>query len=427
VRLTTHVQRMREMPLWVALYLIAAAGASGADSGLEVRLSGGDKGLPAGFVHCRPAGASQAGAIYMLKDAAGRECPGQVDQEGRLWWYASAIKAGKTASWQARLLGAIKDRPDLAVVQVKQTSEDGYEITLDGKPFTTFNLAPEEAKPYLWPVIGPTGDPVTRAYPMKDQPGERKDHIHHRSIWAAWGEIRSEKTGRITNYWAQAKTLDQQDRQIVRKVTAAVSGPVFGQIVAEIDWTAAGGIREFSETRTYTFFRGDDHTRVIDVRNLFHFDDGDVTFEDTKEAGILSLRVATSMDEQALEGKKPGKGHMTNSAGKVGAKGCWGQPAEWCDYVGPVNNRTVGIAVFDAPTNMRHPPRWHIREYGLYAVNPFALKDFTGDKGKNGAQTFRKGEKVEFNYRILIHQGDTQEARVADQYRLYSERLKTVQ
>ncbi|MBP7934419.1 MAG: PmoA family protein [Phycisphaerae bacterium] len=427
MRLTTPVQRIREMPLCAALFLISAAGASGADNGLEVRLSGGDKGLPAGFVHCRLAGASEAGAVYALTDTVGRECPGQVDQQGRLWWYTPAIEAGKTATWQARLRGAIKDRPDLAVVQVKQTSADAYEVTLDGKPFTTFNLAPKEAKPYLWPVIGPTGDPVTRAYPMKDQSGERKDHIHHRSIWAAWGEIRSEKTGRITNYWAQAKTLDKQDRQIVRKVTAAVSGPVFGRIVAEIDWTAAGGIREFSETRTYTFFRGDDHTRVIDVGNVFHFDDGDVTFEDTKEAGILSLRVATSMDEQALEGKKPGKGHMTNSAGKVGAKECWGQPAEWCDYVGPVNDRTVGIAVFDAPTNMRHPPRWHIREYGLYAVNPFALKDFTGDKSKNGSQTFRKGEKAEFNYRILIHKGDTQEARVADQYRLYSEQPKTVQ
>lgn len=424
VRLMTHVQQAGVASFWSCIVLSAAVGAFAADSGLEVKLSGGDKGLPAGFVHCKPGWSVEAGTFYTLKDSAGKECPGQADEQGRLWWYTPAIEPGKTAVWQARLLGTLKDVPDMAIVKVEQVKDDVYNVTIEGKPFTAFNLATKEPKPYLWPVIGPTGEPVTRAYPMKDVSGERKDHIHHRSIWAAWGEIRTEKSGGVTNYWAQAKTLDKQDRQIVRKVTSTASGPVFGRITAEIDWTAANGQREFSETRTYTFLRGDANTRVIDVRNVFHFDDCDVTFLDTKEAGILSLRVATSMDELALDGKKPGKGRMTNSEGKIGDKTCWGQPAEWCDYVGPVNDQTVGIAVFDAPTNMRHPPRWHIRGYGLYAVNPFALKDFTGDKKKDGSHTFKKGEKAEFNYRIVIHKGDTKEAGVADQYRLYGEQSK---
>lgn len=424
MRTTTLTQQIGSMSLCASLVLVAAAAASGADDGFEVRLSGGDKGLPAGFVGCKPAQALEAGAICALRDAAGRECLGQADQDGWIWWHAPAVEAGESAVWQARKLGMLKDAPDQAVVKVEQTKDDVYEVTIEGRPFTAFNLASKEPKPYLWPVIGPTGAPVTRAYPMKEVPGERRDHVHHRSIWAAWGEVRTEKSGGTTNYWAQAKTLDKQDRQIVRKVTAAVSGPVFGQITAEIDWTAANGKREFSETRTYVFFRGDASTRVIDVRNVFHFDDCAVVFGDTKEAGILSLRVATSMDEQALDGKGPGKGRMTNSEGKVGAKECWGKSAAWCDYVGPVNGQTVGIAVFDAPTNMKHPPRWHIREYGLYAVNPFALKDFTGDKTKDSSQTFKKGETATFNYRIVIHKGDTKEAGVADQYRLYAERLK---
>jgi len=32
--------------------------------------------------------------------------------------------------------------------------------------------------------------------------------------------------------------------------------------------------------------------------------------------------------------------------------------------------KTVGIAVFDHPSNPRHPTTWHVRDYGLFAANP---------------------------------------------------------
>jgi hypothetical protein len=82
-----------------------------------------------------------------------------------------------------------------------------------------------------------------------------------------------------------------------------------------------------------------------------------------------------------------------------------------------VENRTVGIAVFDAPTNFGHPVSWHIRAYGLYAANPFGLKAF--GQNQDGAHTWKKGETAEFNYRILIHAGDTKQAKIAEQYGLY--------
>ncbi|HSW44840.1 MAG TPA: PmoA family protein [Phycisphaerae bacterium] len=340
----------------------------------------------------------------------------QTDADGRLWaWGRVLMKDGKAYFAPAP---SPMDCPD-AGVKVTQVKDGLIEIKIDGKLFTEFRWGDDEPKPFLWPVIGPTGEPVTRAYPMKDLEAERKDHIHHRSIWTAWGDIRTTNLKEPgSNYWLQTKDPRKQDRQIVRKIVRTVSGPVFGQIVAEIDWVHHSGRRDFSEVRTYTFHRGDESNRMIDVRNVFKFDDGEVMFADTKEAGILSIRIATSMDEITLD-KKPGPGVMRNSVGGKGSGECWGRPAAWCDYVGPVEGQTIGIAVFDNPKNPGHPPRWHIRDYGLFTVNPYGIKDFPDGKGKDGSHLFKKGEKTQFDYRIVIHKGDTDTAKVADQYKLY--------
>jgi len=45
--------------------------------------------------------------------------------------------------------------------------------------------------------------------------------------------------------------------------------------------------------------------------------------------------------------------------------------ADWCDYYGSIGGKTVGIAMFDHPSNPRHPTTWHVRDYGLFAANPF--------------------------------------------------------
>ena len=51
--------------------------------------------------------------------------------------------------------------------------------------------------------------------------------------------------------------------------------------------------------------------------------------------------------------------------------------AEWIDYYGPdASGRTVGIAMFDHPNNLRFPVHWHARTYGLLAANRFGTDHF---------------------------------------------------
>jgi hypothetical protein len=81
-------------------------------------------------------------------------------------------------------------------------------------------------------------------------------------------------------------------------------------------------------------------------------EDKDVVFGDTKEGGLLSLRVAGTMQVTVA-------GKMENSFGGINESEIWGKRAHWCDYSGPVENRWVGVALFDHPKNLRHPTYWH--------------------------------------------------------------------
>ena len=46
-----------------------------------------------------------------------------------------------------------------------ERSDNGAIVKIDGQLFTEY-LIRSGSKPILWPIIGPTGKPMTRAYPM---------------------------------------------------------------------------------------------------------------------------------------------------------------------------------------------------------------------------------------------------------------------
>ena len=84
-----------------------------------------------------------------------------------------------------------------------------------------------------------------------------------------------------------------------------------------------------------------------------------------------------------------------------------------------MNGKTIGIAIFDHPDNPRHPTTWHVRDYGLFAANPFGLHDFEKNLNTRGDLVIPKGQEVTFRYRFYLHEGDEQQAKVADTYKEY--------
>ncbi len=370
---------------------------------------------------CAKVAGLKAGAICSVK-GGGHTSVGQVDDDGLVWWWTKGIEAGQKVTFEIAPAAS-----STHALKVEQTGSESIDVTIDGKLFTTLNFKKSEPRIYLYPVIGPTGVGVTRDFAMKDtsleRDNKRQDHPHHRSMWTGYGDVRVKDFNKKGyDFWAEPKGK-KLPRQVLTKVVRMVSGPVFGKIEATIEWRSPEGQRLFSEDRAYTFYRGDENERLIDTKNVFSFNDMDVKFADTKEGGMIALRLAVTMDEVGVKSPEPMHGRATNSRGGVGAgpKGqCWGKPAEWCDYVGPLGGETVGVAVFDNPKNFRHPTTWHIRDYGLYTANPFGLAAFSGDKRNDGSKVWKKGESAEFNYRVIIHKGDTKSAHIAGQWLLYS-------
>jgi hypothetical protein len=177
-------------------------------------------------------------------------------------------------------------------------------------------------------------------------------------------------------------------------------------------WIANDGKTICTDTRTHTFYP---HPQgmMMDFDITIHASNGTITLGDTKE-GSMAIRLAPTM---RLKGKV-GQGHIVNSQGiRDGAT--WGKRAAWCDYYGPVKQEVVGVAIFDHPQNPSHPTWWHVRDYGLFAANPFGVHDFEKKPPGTGDITVASGDTITLKYRWYFHKGDTQQANVAQEYRKY--------
>ena len=302
--------------------------------------------------------------------------------------------------------------PAWAAVEMKE-GPDKVRVEIGGRLFTEycFTGAPHV---YFHPLIGPGGARMTRDWPMKDTPGEEHDHPHHRSLWFAHGLVNG------VDFWTEAAPGKEAAKVPGRieheKFLEVKGGEKEGVIRDQLRWvTADGGV---PLTSVQTFRVQDGAERIIDFSMTLTAGEKDVVFGDTKE-GTMALRIAESMRLTGAD-KKPGAGKIVNAAGDVDGK-VWGKKAAWVDYSGPVDDKVVGIAIFDHPQNPRHPTRWHARDYGLFAANPFCEHEM--DKAQPaGAGNFKlaAGQSVTFQYRIILHAGDAVQAQIAGRFADYA-------
>jgi hypothetical protein len=195
-------------------------------------------------------------------------------------------------------------------------------------------------------------------------------------------------------------------------------GPKEGVIKARNRWIAPDGTIPLTAVETFRVYDRPDSERLVDFEEVLTAGDKEVVFGDTKE-GTMAIRIAESM-RLAQPKKKAGEGHIVNDSGDKDGD-VWGKRAAWVDMSGPVNGKTLGIAMFDHPKNPRHPTRWHARDYGLFAANPFCEQEMDKSKPKgSGAFKLAAGQSVTFRYRIYIHEGDATQAKVAERFAEYS-------
>lgn len=302
------------------------------------------------------------------------------------------------------------------------------DITVDGRPFTSYLWATNQRKPVLYPIIAPDGTTLTRGYPFQTRPGERVDHPHHAGLWFNYGNVNS------FDFWNNSdavKPADQPKYGAIHhdRIVSSRSGAYSGELVVESTWTTAAGKDILQQTTRYVFSHASvasQPARTIDMTVTLKALDP-VVFHDDKE-GLLGIRVAHFLESPTEKGGvfldangKPTQvaaadpagttGVYRTSEGKVG-EAVWSTRGRWCELsgttpaLGDQPARPETIAILDHVGNPGYPAYWHARGYGLFAINPLGAHIFD-PKAAPLNFTIDKGSSAAFKYRIAIISGST--------------------
>lgn len=297
-------------------------------------------------------------------------------------------------------------------VQLKP-GKDRVDVLIDKRPFTTYYFDRQVSKPYLMPLRTASGLIISRPFPVMNDVSHADSKAssfepHQRPLYFAHGDIDG------LNFWAEkvfqpyyhAGSKQGYGVMHIEKVDQVQGRTVQATFALESPNNRVIG----EETQTLTF-DGDDRTRTIDCQFSIVASHGPITMGDTKE-GTFAIRLGSELSAP--------NGHMINSNGGVGEQQIWGKPADWVDYSGSIAKKHVGIVAFDHPKSFRHPTTWHARAYGLLAANPFGLREFTNDPQRDGSWTIPEGHSLDFQYRVVIYEGDLAPKRLNEMYREYA-------
>src|SRR5262245_47469466 len=106
------------------------------------------------------------------------------------------------------------------------------EVKLDGKAFTAYHYSDKWDKPFLHPILTASGEVVTRGWPVEPLPSDSNDHVWHRGLWYAHGDING------VDFWRE-KGRDQTGRMIPKQAPEAKGD----SITADLDLVAPDGKR----------------------------------------------------------------------------------------------------------------------------------------------------------------------------------------
>jgi hypothetical protein len=303
------------------------------------------------------------------------------------------------------------DRPGIQVVA--DEAHRRVDITIDGKPFTSYVWPDTLKKPVLFPLVDDEGVTVTRGYPLEPQPGERIDHPHHAGLWFNYGNANG------FDFWNNSDAIKPEDRAkmgtiLHTKIVSVRSGAERGELMVDSVWMTGADKALIEETTKYVFAR-QGHTRTVDlIATLKPLER--VVFNDDKE-GLLGIRVARWLESPEEKGGQfmdaNGRPTPVSSASaeatgvyltSEGVRGpaAWGTRGRWCLLSGHNGDgHTDTIAIVDHPQNPGYPTYWHARGYGLFAANPLGRSIFD-PKQPPFNFTAEKGSTVTFRYRVLI-------------------------
>jgi len=285
----------------------------------------------------------------------------------------------------------LKNPQPVPRVQVLPLPNEEASVTDDGLEFTRYHFGyrfgTNVRRPFLYPLIGPSGRSVTRM----GHPHDPESHSHHNSVWVSHHDVNgidfwSDRGGSIFHQ-RTIRFEDSDDEALIQVANAWDDGESDTILLDEI--------------RTMRFRRSKNGNWlcILDLELSAHRS-VPVTLGKTP-FGLVGVRMAKTI------GVNDGGGRILNSTGGHDEAEVFWKPAKWVDYAGPITkDRREGIALFDHPSNPNHPSVFHVRNDGWMGAS------LTFD----GERIIEPAKPLKLRYGLWVHSGVLDQAAIEKEY-----------
>jgi hypothetical protein len=243
----------------------------------------------------------------------------------------------------------------------------------DGVELTRYHFGPGLHRPFLFPVIGPSGRSLTRM----GHPHDPESHSHHNSVWISHNDVDG------VSFWSDSGGGKIRHKRIVKFEDVGEHS----SIVTENEWLTNEEKILLLETRRVSVLLLPDSEWLLIIDIEFKAKDKPVTLGKTP-FGMIGVRMAKTI------GVNDGGGKIRNSEGAVNEKEVFWKRAKWVDYSGAITNEKLeGITLFDHPDNPNFPTYFHVRNDGWMGAS------LTFD----GPRKIQSNEPLHLCYGLYIH------------------------
>lgn len=282
-------------------------------------------------------------------------------------------------------------KPELSWKQ----NETSLSLLNHGETVWRFNYDKSEDKPYFYPLRTLNG--INLALERPD------DHPWHRGLWFSWRMING------INYWEEdpEKGLSP-GRTKIMDVKPQLNKDYSASISLEIEYAQEGKPAVLHERRKLTISAPNNEGEyTIDWLLEFTANNKTVILDQEDYAG-LGYR-ADDLELESIEylDSNNWRNDMDLTAHR--------EKAKWMDLSGisRFKNKAAGLAMFDHPSNPRHPSPWYIwyqKGKNAYFVPAFLYKK---------PYHIQAGKSFTLQYRVLVHQEKGKFDELQAKYREY--------
>jgi hypothetical protein len=230
---------------------------------------------------------------------------------------------------------------------LKHTKGEKISFSAAGRLLFESRYTPARPKTYVHPFCAPDGSPLTLDGPA--------DHIHHRGVTIGWSNVNGyEFFGEDNPGLPKGRIVHQRFEKMAETpypTVTAINHWVGGDEVFVIERRT---IAAPAQVGGMVWMLWDSELRAAKA--------GTVLRTDKAVYNGLGIRLIHEMDG----------GRVLNSDGRDSVASANGQRAAWAAYSGALpSGGTAGIALFDHPSNPRHPtPFFVMNRFGYISAAP---------------------------------------------------------